>query len=116
MTRQWKRCFVTRTTSRERSADERQKQQRQHKTEEHGAETAEERALRNIARNGGVGIGVILRDAQNAHQAGLRAAAARAEGIAPCDAAAQPKQKTEHRIRGMNEQAEQTIRLLVFAR
>lgn len=37
------------------------------------------------------------------------------EGIAPCDAAAQPKQKTEHRIRGMNEQAEQTIRLLVFA-
>ena len=49
LTRQWKRCFVTQTTSRERSADERQKQQRQHKTEEHGAETAEECALRNIA-------------------------------------------------------------------
>ena len=59
-----------------------------------------------------MGIGVILRDAQNAHQAGLRAAAARAEGIAPCDAAAQPKQKTEHRIRGMNEQAEQIGRML----
>ena len=44
-----------------RSADERQKQQRQHEAEKHGAEAAEERALRNITGDGSVRGGRVLR-------------------------------------------------------
>ena len=72
----------------------RQKQQRHHEAEKHGAEAAEERALRDIAGDGSVRGGRVLRDAQNVYQAGFDVPAADAERAAPGDAAAQQQANT----------------------
>ena len=52
---------------------------------------------------------VVVRDAENIHQAALCAVSAGAEGIAPDNTAAQDEQGTEHLIGGMNDRAEQLI-------
>ena len=81
----------------------------QHQAQQADAETAEKSCLRDVAGNGRMRGVVIVRDAENIHQAALCAVSAGAEGIAPDDTAAQDEQGTEHLIGGMNDRAEQLI-------